>query len=176
MILATGSRAAQRFAGALDALDLLRADLPELPAGPVVVHDPVGGPVGVAVAERLAAAGREVAIVAPDPVIGPQLSRTGDLADASARLQRAGVQCELRARLRAVGGGTAALQDIWTGAERSIGCAVLVDCGHRLPDEELFRQRPAPRAGDCVAPRTVHEAVLEGRRAALACAEPALAP
>jgi mycofactocin system FadH/OYE family oxidoreductase 1 len=175
VILATGSRAAHRFDGALDALDLLRADLPELPAGPVVVHDPVGGPVGVAVAERLAAAGRDVTIVAPDPVIGPQLSRTGDLADASARLQRAGVARERHARLRAVAGGIV-LHDIWTGAERSIGCAVLVDCGHRLPDEELSRQRPALSAGDCVAPRTVHEAVLEGRRAALACAEPSLAP
>ena len=62
----------------------------DLHDGPAVVHDPVGGPVGVAVAEHLAAAGRPVAIVSPDPVIGTLLALTGDLADASARLQRAG--------------------------------------------------------------------------------------
>jgi 2,4-dienoyl-CoA reductase-like NADH-dependent reductase (Old Yellow Enzyme family) len=139
-------------------------------AGSLVVHDPVGGPVGVAVAEWLVATGRpgrRVSIVSPDPVIGTQLSLTGDLADANVRLQRAGVTRELRARLREAGGGTALLEDVWTGAQRRIDCAVLIDCGHRLPDEELYRQRPGTRrVGDCVAPRTVHEAVLEGRRAA----------
>jgi hypothetical protein len=85
------------------------------------------------------------------------------------RLQRAGVRRELRALLREAGGGTALLEDAWTGEQRRIGCALLVDCGHRLPEEELYGQRPGTaRAGDCVAPRTVHEAVLEGRRAALA--------
>ena len=44
-----------------------------------------------------------------------------------------------------------------------------VHCGHRLPDEALYLTRPGtPRAGDCVAPRTVHEAVLDGRRVAMA--------
>jgi 2,4-dienoyl-CoA reductase (NADPH2) len=132
----------------------------------VVVHDPVGGPVGVAVAEWLAAAGREVTIVAPDQVIGTQLALTGDLADANVRLQRAGVRRELRALLREVSGGTALLEDVWTGEQRRIRCGLLVDCGHRLPDEELYLRRPGTtRAGDCVAPRTIHEAVLEGRRA-----------
>ncbi len=42
-------------------------------------------------------------------------------------------------------------------------------CGHRLPDEALYLNRPGMlRAGDCVAPRTVLEAVLEARRAAMA--------
>ena len=41
-------------------------------------------------------------------------------------------------------------------------------CGHRLPDEALYLHRPGTlRAGDCVAPRTVLEAVLEGRRTAM---------
>jgi 2,4-dienoyl-CoA reductase (NADPH2) len=151
----------------VDALSALTGA--ELPDGPVVVHDPVGGPVGVAVAEWLAARGRQVAIVAPDQIIGTLLSLTGDLADANVRLQRAGVTRELRSLLRDVSGSTALLEDVWTGEQRRIGCAVLVDCGHRLPDEALYEQRPGtPRAGDCVAPRTVHEAILEGRRAALA--------
>ena len=51
--------------------------------------------------------------------------------------------------------------------------AVVVDCGHRLPDESLYLARPGTlRAGDCVAPRTVLEAVLEGRRLALELCAP----
>jgi hypothetical protein len=43
----------------------------------------------------------------------------------------------------------------------------VVDAGHRLPNDALWRARPdLPRAGDAVAPRTIYEAVLEGRRAA----------
>jgi 2,4-dienoyl-CoA reductase (NADPH2) len=135
------------------------------PDGPVVVHDPVGGPVGVAVAEVLTSAGRQVALVTQDPVVGTLLSLTGDLADANVRLQRAGVTRELRSLIREVSGGTALLEDVWTGAQRRVDCAVLVDCGHRLPDEDLYLSRPeTPRAGDCVAPRTVAEAIREGRR------------
>ncbi len=166
IILATGSRPAARFdpTVTVDALSVLSAA--RLPDGQVVVHDPVGGPVGVAVAEWLAARGCRVAMVTPDQVVGTQLSLTGDLADANARLQRAGVVRELRSLLREVSGGTALLEDVWTGEQHRIECAVLVDCGHRLPAEELYQQRPGtPRAGDCVAPRTVAEAVLEGRRA-----------
>jgi 2,4-dienoyl-CoA reductase (NADPH2) len=195
VILATGSLPVPRFDPqvTVDALTVLASTglagtgLPGtgLTGGPVVVHDPVGGPVGVAVAETLAAADHQVAIVAPDQVIGTLLSLTGDLADANVRLQRAGVTRELRSLLREVSGGTALLEDVWTGAQRRIGCAVLVDCGHRLPDQELYEHRPGtPRAGDCVAPRTVAEAIREGREAGLraghteltGAAAPALAP
>ena len=48
-------------------------------------------------------------------------------------------------------------------------CGFVVHCGHRLPDETLYLHRPRTlRAGDCVAPRTVLEAVLEARRTAMA--------
>jgi hypothetical protein len=55
---------------------------------------------------------------------------------------------------------------VWTGAQRSVPAAVVVDCGPRLPEESLY-ETGTLRAGDCVAPRTVLEAVLEGRRVAL---------
>ena len=42
----------------------------------------------------------------------------------------------------------------------------MVDCGFRLPDESM--PTADIRIGDCVAPRTMHEAILEGRRAAMA--------
>ena len=111
--------------------------------------------------------------MSPDPVAGTLLARTGDLADANVRLQRAGVARRLRSRITAVGRGQVARRRRVDRRDRS-ACPrrSLVDCGHRLPDDELCTwlsaTRASARAGDCVAPRTVHEAILEGRRAALA--------
>ena len=139
------------------------------PAGRAVVFDPVGGPVGVGVAEMLAAAGRPTSIVTQDQIAGTQLALTGDLAEANSRLQRAGVARELRSLLRGVTGDHVLLEDRWTGEQRTVECAFVVHCGHRLPEQTLYLHRPGtPRAGDCVAPRTVLEAVLEARRVALA--------
>lgn len=152
----------------LDVVDLLRTP-DALPEGPVAVYDPVGDAVGVGVAELAAAAGRPTTIITQDQVVGTQLALTGDLADANARLQRAGVRLAKRSLLREVHPGHVVVTDAFTGTPRELDCATLIHCGHRLPD-------PAPvpdgmaQAGDRVAPRTVHEAVLEGRRAALALA------
>jgi len=139
----------------------------DLPSGPVVVHDPAGGPAGAGVAELLAAAGREVTVVTPDEVVGVRLAE--DLAPANARLLRAGVRRRTEVVLRGVQNGTAVLADRWTGAESRIPCAVLVEAGPVRPGDV-----PAGGAvtggivaGDAVAPRTVLEAVLEGRRAAV---------
>jgi 2,4-dienoyl-CoA reductase (NADPH2) len=177
VVLATGSRPRAELGGGPDAtvLDSRAALRGPVPAGPVLVHDPVGGPVGVSVAEHLAAQGREVRIVTQDPIVGTLLSLTGDLADCNTRLLRAGVGRELKALLRKASGGTALLEDVWTGVQREVPAAVVVDCGHRLPQEDLY-VTGLPRAGDCVAPRTVLEAVLEGRRRALEpCGVPELA-
>jgi 2,4-dienoyl-CoA reductase (NADPH2) len=80
----------------------------------------------------------------------------------------------LRSKLRRAGQGRARLEDTWTGEQREIGCAAVVDCGHRLAETGLYDAARAdaglsgvPRAGDCVAPRSAAEAVLEGRRRAL---------
>jgi mycofactocin system FadH/OYE family oxidoreductase 1 len=175
VVLATGSRprptAFPQHQGAgetgqtvvLDSREALRGPVPD---GPVLVHDPVGGPVGVSVAEKLAADGREVRIVTQDPIVGTLLSLTGDLADCNTRLQRAGVARELKSLLRKTSGSTALLEHVWTGEQREVPCAVVVDCSARLPEESLY-ETGTLRAGDCVAPRTVLEAVLEGRRRAL---------
>jgi 2,4-dienoyl-CoA reductase (NADPH2) len=174
VVIATGSRPrpievpVDGTVTVVDGLKALAGGSGRLPDGPVVVHDPVGGPIGVGVAEWLAGDGRRVSIVTPDQIAGTQLAITGDLADANTRLQRAGVRRELRALLRGAKGERALLDDVWTGERREVDAAVIVDCGHRLPEESLYEARPGtPRAGDCVAPRTILEAVLEGRRRAL---------
>ena len=174
VVLATGSRPAP-FAPptdgscpVVDAVAVLEDGIDLMAPGPVVVYDTVGGPIAVGMAEWLAECGRDVTLVTADQVAGTLLSLTGDLADANTRLQRAGVRRELRAVLRRIEAGRAVLEDVWTGKARTIECGVLIDCGHRLPEEALYDARPGtPRAGDCVAPRGVLDAVLEGRRRAL---------
>ena len=178
VLLATGSGPGPRQyriapgARVVEAADLVAlagsGALDQLPAGRAVVFDPIGGPVGVGVAELLAANGRPTSIVTQDQIAGTQLALTGDLAEANSRLQRAGVRRELRSLLREAAGDHVLLEDRWTGEQRTVDCGFVVHCGHRLPDEALYLHRPGtPRAGDCVAPRTVLEAVLEGRRTAM---------
>ncbi|UDY37774.1 mycofactocin system FadH/OYE family oxidoreductase 1 [Dermatobacter hominis] len=144
-----------------------------VPEGAVLVWDPIGGPVGVGVAELLAAAGREVHLATPDQILGNELARAGDLAPANARLAQAGVVAHRRSVLRSVGAKGAVLEHRFDAATTDLVVGSVVDAGHRLPDDALWheiRRAAAGRAvqvGDSVAPRTVHEAVLEGRRAAL---------
>lgn len=175
VVLATGSRDGPRAypsdvpvltAAAFEAAVLHTQVDAALPAGAVVVHDPVGDWTGVGIAEQVAPH-RATVLVTPDQVAGTQLAITGDLAPANARLERAGVVRELRSRLRGVRDGLASIEHVWTGERSTTACAVVIDCGHRLPDDALWRARPSLlRVGDCLAPRTVFEAVLEGRRAA----------
>jgi 2,4-dienoyl-CoA reductase (NADPH2) len=144
----------------------------------VVVLDPIGGPIGVAAAEEIAD-GATVHLVTQDNVAGNELARTGDLAPANVRLQQLGVVIERRSIPRSIGAPDAdgrmpvVLEDRFSGARRTLHASFVIDAGFRLPDESLWLATGArhARAGDCVTPRTVHEAILEGRRAALAVHE-----
>ena len=141
----------------------------ELPAeGDIVVFDPIGGPIAVQAATEL---GARAVLVTHDHIAGNELSRTGDLAPANTRLAQAGVRLERRTLLRAVHADEVVLEDRFTGIRRAMPAAAMIDCGFRLP--AAADELPAPHlsAGDCVAPRTLLEAVLEGRRAALAIDE-----
>ncbi|HEY2814005.1 MAG TPA: mycofactocin system FadH/OYE family oxidoreductase 1 [Acidimicrobiales bacterium] len=140
-----------------------------LPDGAIAVWDPIGGPIGISVAEWLRNGGRDVHLVTPDLIAGNELSRSGDLAPANVRLLSAGVTIEKRSLLRAVAAGRVQLEDRFTGEPRTLEVAAVVDGGYRLPNDRVWRagHERAPRAGDAVAPRTIHEAILEGRRCAL---------
>jgi len=146
----------------VDVVEVRRGTV-ELPDdGTIVVFDPIGGPIGVALAEEL---GGRAVLVTQDNIAGNELSRTGDLAPANTRLAQAGVTIERRTLLRVARLGDVELEDRYSGERRTIPCAALVDCGFRVPTEPIDA---AVQIGDAVAPRTTHEAVLEARRAALA--------
>jgi 2,4-dienoyl-CoA reductase (NADPH2) len=172
VVQATGSQPGTRpYELAVDAtvLDIadVRLGVAALPDdGPVVLFDPIGGPIAVALAEEL---GPRAVLVTQDNIAGNELARTGDLAPANTRLAQQGATIERRTLLRAVRPVDDALEveveDRYTGQRRTIACAAVVDCGFRIPTEPLDG---AVQIGDAVAPRTILEAVLEGRRAALA--------
>ena len=173
VIVATGSRfVADRYANSgmavFDPLDVL-AGRAVLPDGPLAVVDSVGDWVGVNVALWLAAEhGRAVSLVSPDVVAGTLLSRGGQLGEINFRLERVGVRRLLRSKVRALEAGRVLVGDPWTERPDEIEAAAVIDCGHRLAEERLYRSLSEPRpvrVGDCVAPRSLLEAVLEARRA-----------
>lgn len=167
VVLATGSRPRpQDFPVnglCIGAAELLDGAL--VGSGPIVVFDPVGGPSGIAIAEWLHAQGREVSIVTPDSVIGRDLGRTGDFVGANVRAQRKGIARHLGLRITELRGHELHVVDRYTGEQRIVPCALLVDCSHRLPDRSMSRPDVA-EVGDRVAPRTMLEAIHEGRRSA----------
>ena len=168
VIQATGSKAgARRYAidsgaNVIDIADL-RAGRASLPTkGTIAIFDPIGGPIAIALAEEL---GSRALLITQDNIAGNELARSGDLAPANARLAQKGVNVERRQILRMVTASSVLLQDRFNDEERTLHCSALVDCGFRLPTD------PIPGAdqivGDCVAPRTIMESVLEARRAAI---------
>jgi len=182
VIVAVGSsdglRSYEQQAGAVVRTAVEALDHPEdLPKGEVLIWDPIGGPIGVAVAELLAARGVSVHLATQDNIVGNELARSGDLAPANARLMQAGVQLHPRVILRSISADSATLEDRFSAQRQQLGVAALIDAGHRLPNDllalqldELARVQVCS-VGDCVAPRTIYEAVLEGRRAAIALSD-----
>jgi 2,4-dienoyl-CoA reductase-like NADH-dependent reductase (Old Yellow Enzyme family) len=143
-----------------------------LPSGPVLVWDPIGGPIGVSVAEMLAPRG-PTALAFPDHIPGQQLALSGDLVSANARLQSAGVTLVRRCGLRRITASGAEVEDTASGGVRTVPATLVIDAGPRLPARtEGYDLIGATAAGDAVAPRTIYSAVLEGRRAALALGPP----
>jgi 2,4-dienoyl-CoA reductase (NADPH2) len=152
-------------AAVVDIVDVRRGIVTLPSDGPIVVFDPIGGPIAVALAEEL---GDRAILLTQDQIAGNELSRTGDLAPANVRLAQRGVRVEKRTLLRTVRPGAVDVQDRFSGERRSIECVAVVDCGFRVPADPLPHEPLATvtPVGDRVAPRTILEAVLEARRAA----------
>ena len=166
VVQATGSEAgphpyrSEPDADVIDVADLRRGTA-ALPAdGTIVIFDPIGGPIAVALAEEL---GTRAVLVTQDNIAGNELARTGDLAPANTRLAQQGVTIERRTLLREVRNSEVEVEDRYSGERRTITCSAVVDCGFRVPTAPIDE---AVQIGDAVAPRTIHEAVLEARRAA----------
>ena len=170
VIQATGSRrgtpdhTVDSDADVHDIADVRRGKSALPDSGAVIILDPIGGPIGVSLAEEL---GERATLVTPDNIAGNELSRTGDLAPANVRLAQRGVTIQRRSVVRSISrdgnGLVVRVQDRFSGVVAELSGAAVVDAGFRLPAEPITG---AIQVGDCVAPRTILEAILEGRRAA----------
>jgi 2,4-dienoyl-CoA reductase (NADPH2) len=166
----TGSRlgvptyALTNLSAALDVVDVMNGSVALPESGDIVLHDPIGGPIAIALAQWL---GQRAILVTPDNIAGNELSRSGDLAPANVRLAQQGTRVVNRALVRSVthsGQGVCVeVQDRYSGETTVYDAAAFIDCGFRLPTEHLSTRFQL--VGDAVAPRTVLEAVLEARRA-----------
>jgi len=126
--LATGASVRDRRRG-----PLRERQIAEPPPSPVVVWDPIGGPIGVGVAELLATHGAVVSLVTPDHVVGVQLARTGDIGPANARLQQRGVEIVRRSTIVRVDPRSVTVENRYSGERRVIEAVLCVDAGFLLP-------------------------------------------
>jgi 2,4-dienoyl-CoA reductase (NADPH2) len=140
--------------------------------GRVAVLDRQGGYPAIDAARVAAGLRRPVTVLTEDPFVSSQLGATGELAPWYREAAALGI--ELRALTTVLEVEPEALRlrhRFGAGEERlEADCVVLAD--HELPDDELYHRVAGKlprvevlRVGDCLAPRRVLHAVLEGGRA-----------
>jgi len=139
----------------------------------VVVVDDVHTEQALSTAELLLDQGRRVEVISPLFYVGQDVGITS-IAPLYARLYAKGVVLTPSTELRAIEGTTVIVANVHSGAERRLESVdtVVLATGSRSTDA-LYRalKGHVPRlyaAGDCVAPRGVHQAILDGTRAARA--------
>jgi 2,4-dienoyl-CoA reductase-like NADH-dependent reductase (Old Yellow Enzyme family)/thioredoxin reductase len=149
----------------LDAWQVLRGEA--VPAGHVVVVDWRGDWIGIGVARLLAAQGHRVTICVNGYAAGETLQQYVRDAMLTA-LQRERITVMPLVRLFGVDEDTVYLQHVLSEEPIEIGSvsALVMACGHESSNELLNALSDFPGdvvgVGDCLAPRTVEEAVLEG--------------
>jgi len=178
VIVATGARPRRPFwvdqavadgIGVADVTEVL--DGSAAPEGDVVVVDEVGFHQATSVAELLADRGCNVEILTPAMVVGQDLGITLDLEGFNLRAASKHItQSTDRVVMGAAGGALQVLHHP-TGAmeERPVSWVVLAVPAE--PDDALYlalrragARLDVRRAGDCLAPRRAHSAVIEGER------------
>ena len=142
------------------------------PSGRVVVVDELGFHQATSVAELLADRGAQVTVVTPGMVVGQDLGMTLDLEHWELKAAAKGITQKTDLVPMGLGGGTLVLLHHPTGATVEEPCDWVVLAVPPQPLEQLDLDLVAHggievhRAGDCVAPRRAHAAVVEGHRVA----------
>ena len=139
----------------------------------VVVIDDIHTEQALSTAELLLDQGKRVEVISPLFYVGQDVGVTS-IAPLYTRLYTKGAVLTPCSELRAVEGSAVIVRNVFSGAERRIEGidTVVLATGSRSTDA-LYRalkgQVPALyAAGDCVAPRGVHQAILDGTRVARA--------
>jgi len=136
-----------------------------------VVVDRQGGYPAIDAARVAARAGRPVTVLTEDPVVSSQLGSIGELPPWYREAAALGIELRPLTTVLESEPGCLRLRHRFGPAEDELAtdCVVLAD--HELPDDELYHRLVGAlpgvevrRVGDCVAPRRVLHAVLEGGR------------
>jgi 2,4-dienoyl-CoA reductase (NADPH2) len=140
------------------------------PTGRVVVVDELGFHQATSVAELLADRGCEVTVVTPGMVVGQDLGITLDLEHWETKAAAKGIRQRTDLVPMGLSDGTLQLLHHPTGAAVEEPCDWVVLAIPQQPLEQLYLDLVAGggvevhRAGDCIAPRRAHAAVIEGHR------------
>lgn len=139
--------------------------------GKAVVLDVVGDHRGMGVAEWLADHGWAVEVVTRDMFVGQRLTASMELTPWNQRAAAKAIVFRPQVAMETVDGRSVSGIDAFDRSPVVIGDVdLVVPVAHEVPDEDLyFAVKDAGlrvfRAGDCVAPRSLASAILEGYRA-----------
>jgi 2,4-dienoyl-CoA reductase (NADPH2) len=178
VIVATGAAVERPYWAPPDATHVVDVrqvlDGSATPEGRVLVVDEVGFHHATSVAELLADRGCTVQIVTPGMVVGQDLGVTLDMENWCVRAAAKHITQTTDCLVTGLGDGTVTLMHHPTGQPREVAADWVVCAVPAAPAEQLYLDLKALgsidvyRAGDCVAPRRAHAAVVEGQRAAVA--------
>jgi 2,4-dienoyl-CoA reductase-like NADH-dependent reductase (Old Yellow Enzyme family) len=160
----------------LDTWDVIRGTT--VPAGHVVVADFRSDWIGLGMAQLLAGRGNRVTLAVTGTMAGQRVQQyIRDTMTAAARRARV----DIKPTMRLFGADSTAvfLQDVLTGDAVVVeDVAALVLAQGHVPEDALLGELEAAReagapfevhaVGDCLSPRTIEEAVLEGLRVGVA--------
>jgi len=144
------------------------------PGAYVMVYDQIGFHQATATAEWLAEKGCKVEIVTPQFYAGGDLSVTLDLELWYRRVLAKDMQLTADHFLASLGPNSAVIINNYTGQPRQLeNLALAVMATPQVSNDSLYHQlqgkvKQLYRVGDCVAPRRVENAILDGERAARA--------
>jgi hypothetical protein len=178
VILATGSRPVlppvpgSALPHAATTWQVLQGEKIAQPGEYVLVYDQVGFHQATSVAELLAERGCRVEVVTPQFYVGGDLGVTLDLELWYRRVLAKGVHLTANHFLASLEPNGATIINNYTGRPRQLEqVALVVMATPQLADDALYHQlqgkaRYLYRVGDCVAPRRVEHAILDGERVA----------
>jgi len=139
--------------------------------GRVVVLDGIGDQKGMGVAEWLCDRGWRVEVVTRDMFVGQRLTASQELTPWNQRAAAKAIAFRPQVAVQTVDGRSVSGIDAFDRAPVVIDDVdLVVPVAHEVPDEDLYFALKGTgvrvfRAGDCVAPRSMASAILEGYRA-----------
>lgn len=152
----------------LDVRSVLRGDK-EITGQRIVVIDETDSHGVLSAVELLAAAGNRVEVVTEAWYVGQDLVATHDIAHWMQHVLPLGVVLTPHTTVVRIEPGEVIVTDRFSEGERSLPAEYVVLGTYELPEQTLYdslkgRLPRLFRAGDCVAPRRIEQAILEGRQ------------